>query len=339
MLEFSTLVMYINLKSNIINEGCIMSLQEIYNTYLKSGYAGIKSCSTKSGDEFFYLALLAFGEDDLTNAVQYANQAVELEPDNYVFVQGLLYLKSLIKLGKSNVYIDDKGFNAFINGGANISLYKETSNALHKEYLEYESISLFDIGVGDGKALLPAITNNIRHLDLLEPSEVMLKHLCSLLDADHKKLSYNAVCNTFQNFIKGNVGSWDIIQGTYSFHSFPYDERMNIFKWLRQHCKRVLIAEFDVPDFNDMFAPERYKHILKRYLKGLSEYDTDRDLVAQGFLMPVMLGYFDKSINRTTYEQPIQKWVVELENAGFNKVRAKQLYPYWWADAYIIDAS
>jgi hypothetical protein len=351
-----------------------MSLQEIYKSYLKSGYSYVRNYSAGSGDESFYLALLAFAENELADAVRFASLAEKLEPTNCVFSQGIRYLNSLLEFGKNNVYIDDKGFNAFINGGANIALYKETSNALYNIYTKYDQFSLFDIGVGDGKALLPAITGNIKHVDLLEPSEMMLKRLCSKLDAEYDKQSYNAFCCTFQNFTKERRRSnnyfnsicekpmrrskryagqakitkspdhqitksqWDIIQGTFSLHSFSNEERMDVLVWLRKHGRRVLIAEFDVPDFKDIFAPERYLHIIKCYLKGLSEYNADRDLVAQGFLMPVMFGYFDKSIYRTTYEQPIQKWVDNLKKAGFKKVNLKKLYPYWWADAYIIDA-
>ena len=358
-----------------------MSLLKIYEIYSKTGYDCLKNYSAGNGDEYFYLALLAFTENELADAVQFAHQAERFEPTNSVFVQGVRYLESLLEFGKNNVYIDDKGFNAFINGGANISLYNETSETLRKVYSKYETLNLLDVGVGDGKALLPAIGENINHIDLLEPSEGMLKRLCSQLDSGYGKQSYNAVCSTFQDFVKEqnsknhfistcenstsssksnarqtkitksldppiprspnppiSKSQWDIIQGTYSMHSFSFEERMDVFLWLRKHGKRVLIAEFDVPYFDDMFAPERYLHIVKRYMKGLSEYNSDRDLVAQGFLMPVMFGYFDKSINRTTYEQPIQNWVGDLNKSGFNKVVLKKLYPYWWADAYIIDA-
>ena len=177
--------------------------------------------------------------------------------------RGATYLKNLSKSGKGNVYINDRGFNAFINGGSNIALYEKTSSALRKVYTEYNEFSLFDIGVGDGKAILPAITENIRHIDLLEPSEAMLKRLCSKLDKNYKKQPYHATCSTFQNFAKNNTGDWDIIQGTYSMHSFSYEERINVLKWIRKHCKRVIITEFYVPDFDTMFAPERYRHIIK----------------------------------------------------------------------------
>jgi len=81
------------------------------------------------------------------------------------------------------------------------------------------------------------------------------------------------------------------------------------------------------------------KYIIKRYKIGLREYSVNNDTVAQGFLMPVMFGYFDKSLNRVNYEQPISDWVVDLNQSGFKKVKTKLLYNYWWASAYIIDAS
>jgi len=64
----------------------------------------------------------------------------------------------------------------------------------------------------------------------------------------------------------------------------------------------------------------------------------ERDLVAQGFLMPVMFGYFDPTAARTNYEQPLQAWVVQLQAAGFCQVSPRLLCPCWWAPAYLLDA-
>jgi hypothetical protein len=118
----------------------------------------------------------------------------------------------------------------------------------------------------------------------------------------------------------------------------PPDERPALFKWLRAHCKRVLIVEFDPPHFNGMYSPDRVRYVLQRYQKGLAEYANDGSLVAQGFLMPVMFGYFDQSAARTNYEQPIEEWIKAFDGAGFESVEKRRLFEYWWATAYIIDA-
>ncbi|MCP4149426.1 MAG: hypothetical protein GY757_16885 [bacterium] len=54
--------------------------------------------------------------------------------------------------------------------------------------------------------------------------------------------------------------------------------------------------------------------------------------------MPVFFGYFDSSTARTNYEQSIEKWATELKAAGFESVTTRQLYPYWWAPAFFVDA-
>ena len=54
--------------------------------------------------------------------------------------------------------------------------------------------------------------------------------------------------------------------------------------WLRAHCRRLLIAEFDVPDFAEQFAPARATYVSERFAQGVAEYADDGGLVAQGFL-------------------------------------------------------
>jgi hypothetical protein len=53
----------------------------------------------------------------------------------------------------------------------------------------------------------------------------------------------------------------------------------------------------------------------------------------------VLLGFFDQSSARTNYEQPVQMWMEQLGAAGFKQIKSYKLYPYWWADAYLIDAA
>ena len=73
------------------------------------------------------------------------------------------------------------------------------------------------------------------------------------------------------------------------------------------------------------YTPERVRYIVDRYQQGLAEYDNGDSLVAQGFLMPVMFGYFDQSAARTNYEQPIQKWIDEMDVANIEVVVATRL--------------
>ena len=100
----------------------------------------------------------------------------------------------------------------------------------------------------------------------------------------------------------------------------------------------MLIAEFDVPLFDELYHPARVRHVLARYEQGLAEYADDGGLVAQGVLMPVRFGYFDRSADRTNWEGPVEGWIEGLRAAGFRSIRTQALYPYWWADAVLLDA-
>jgi hypothetical protein len=154
-------------------------------------------------------------------------------------------------------------------------------------------------------------------------------------------ITAGAFKGTLQDFMTSTEENqrWDVVEATYSLQSIPPAQRPGVFQWLKRHGRRLLIAEFDVPDFfEEMFAPARVRHIVSRYQLGLAEYTQDGGKVAQGFLMPVMFGYFDPTAARTNYEQPIQTWANGLIAAGFTDVQARPLYPYWWADAYLIDA-
>ena len=75
----------------------------------------------------------------------------------------------------------------------------------------------------------------------------------------------------------------------------------------------------------------------ERYERGLAEYEGDA-LVVQGFLMPVMCGYFDPSNARPNYEQPIRDWQAEMARAGFARITQRTVDEYWWSRACLIDA-
>lgn len=53
--------------------------------------------------------------------------------------------------------------------------------------------------------------------------------------------------------------------------------------------------------------------------------------VCQGFLIPVMLGWFDEKKERTNYEEPTNKWIEDITSSGFLLKKQKNLFPYWWA--------
>ena len=318
-------------------------LETLWQRYRTGGYEAVRetalSPAPKNALAHFYLALLAFGADDFPQATRRAQTAAALQPSSRVFAQAAHYLRRVQKQGKANVYVDVDAFAAFIRGGGNVALYAAASAALRERYTGYKALRLLDIGVGDGLALLPALLDNVAQLTLVEPSEQMLRR--TTLALAERGMVAEAHNTTIQAFIAGAVGQkrhWDIIQATWSLQSIPPEDRPSVLGWMRNHGQRALIVEFDVPTFSAMFAPARVRYTVERYERGLAEYEHDADLVAQGFLMPVMFGYFDRSAARTNWEEPIRDWVNALREAGFSRVSAHKLYAYFWADAYLLDA-
>lgn len=314
-----------------------MSIAEIYHCYQAGGYAAAAQAHAEQADELFYLAALAFGEDDLSSAARFAAQAAARNPASLLYAAATAYLASLVRAGKSNVYLSPEAFGAFIRGGGNVPLYEATSAALRQVYLHSTARSLLDIGVGDGLALLPALTDSIARVDLVEPSAAML----DLTSAQLRKrgVPFHAFRGTLQEFAASAGERWDIAQATFSLQSLLPEERAPMLAWLRAHGRRLLIAEFDAPAFAEMYAPARVQYVADHFEQGLAEYQGDGGLVAQGFLMPVMFGYFDRTAARTNYEQPIAAWAEQLRAAGFADVTTTELYRYWWAPAYLIEAA
>lgn len=286
----------------------------------------------------FHQALTAFAAGDFAQAAAAARSAAQAAPQNRVFAAAVAYLERVLRDGKQGVYVSGEAFAAFIRGGGNIGLYAATSAALQAVYAEFASLRLLDIGVGDGMALLPALSPAIAELQLVEPSAALLER--TLAGLRERNVAAMAFGGTLQAFMQQHSGRWDLAQATYSLQSLPPAERQAALFWLREHCDRLLIVEFDAPAACAVpLTPECVAYVLARYEVGLAEYESDGGAVAQGFLMPVMFGYFDPGADRTTYEQPISAWERDLHRAGFQQVRSQALFRYWWATAYLLDAS
>jgi hypothetical protein len=287
----------------------------------------------------FREALQAYGRQDYAGATQHTQGALDQMPNSLVYAEALKYLQRVQREGKSNVYVSPEAFSAFIRGGGNVPLYENTSTALKRVYDEYDSLSLLDVGAGDGLALLPALTHakaRIRHLDVLEPSLAMLNKASDALN--QLNIDHRAINATIQQFMVASPGHYDVIESTYAMQSLRPEERPQVLSWLRRHAGRVLIVEFDAPDFADMYDPERVLYFVEHYERGLDEYPDDGGLVAQGFLMPVFFGGFDPGEARVNWEMPIAEWVRHLRDVGFNDIRTELIHDYWWAPAFLIDA-
>jgi hypothetical protein len=286
-------------------------------------------------NEHFAQALRAFGDGDYAAAAGLARGAAAEQPDSLVYPAATAYLERVIARGKAGVYATGEAFAAFIRGGGNLPLYASTSAALREAYSEYSHVGILDIGVGDGMALLPALAPQVVRIDLVEPSAPMLAQTRAALDA--RGIAYSAFNGSIQQFADEG-GLWELAQATFSLQSLGQLDRQIMLPWLRGHCARLLVAEFDVPDLSELYAPERMAHFTARYEQGLAEYADDGGLVAQGFLMPVFFGYFDRGAARTNYEQPIAAWEADLRAAGFFSIERRPIYDYWWAPAYLLDA-
>jgi hypothetical protein len=280
-------------------------------------------------------AIHAFHTADYAVAAAQAAQAAALAPSLLTHAAAT-YLARVAADGPASVYVTGEAFGAFIRGGGNVPLYERTSAALREEYAAYTQLRLLDIGVGDGLALLPALTPAVQHIDLVEPSAALLAQTTAALDA--RGVAYQAHQQRIQDFAAVTTERWDVAQATFSLQSLPPDERAETLRWLRDHTEHLLIVEFDVPQAAAQLDPAWVEHVLARYELGLAEYADAGDLVAQGFLMPVLFGYFDRTAARTNYEQPIAAWVADLYAAGFTKVTQRPIYPYWWAPAVLLRA-
>lgn len=313
-----------------------MSLEQLWQSFQANGYRADQLVGPDPTD-LFYAALLAFGHQDLARAAELAGRAAAGAPDERVFGEAAAYLGRVAGAGKPNVYVSGAAFAAFIGGGGNVPLYAATSAALRAEYGQHERLDVLDIGAGNGHALLPALTANIARLGVVEPSAALLAELRQRLEAAGRTCA--AFAGTAQEFAAQDGGGWTVIQATYSLHSIPPEQRPGLLRRLRDLGQRLLIVEFDVPEFAAMYDPARVRDILGRYRRGLAEYAGDGGLVAQGFLMPVLLGYFDQTAARTTYEQPIAAWAEQVRAAGFAAVEVRPLYDYWWAPACLVAGS
>ena len=126
-------------------------------------------------------------------------------------------------------------------------------------------------------------------------------------------------------------------QSTFALHTVPPNERTAVLIRLREHVNTLVLVEFDVPG-HDPTSDDHLAFLADTYERGLAEYDEDRDLVAGGFLMPVLVGQLTPGAPRVTYEQPAEGWSRQLEDSGYTDVQCTPLFPYWSSPAFIVTA-
>jgi ubiquinone/menaquinone biosynthesis C-methylase UbiE len=236
--------------------------------------------------------------------------------------------------GSAPVYDQPSAFTAFIRGGGNVGLYRALSAELAARYDAAEPESLLDLGCGDGLAVVPALeqaTHLPSRIDLVEPS-------VALLDGVHERVP-SAQCwqSTAQEFLARDDLGWDFVQSTFAMQSIEPEQRAEVLRTLQQRTGTLVLAEFDVPEFTEG-SPEHLRSLVERYERGVAEYGEDASLVAQGFLLPVLLGLVAGQ-ERTNWEHPAAVWADQLKTAGFTDVGVEPLADYWWSPAVLITAS
>lgn len=289
---------------------------------------------------YFLDAILAYNEQSFEEALRLTQKAARAEPQSLFFQQAMFFLQETAVNQSVNVYVSPEGFEKFIRGGGNLPLYSHTSTLLNEMYKKCAIQSVLDIGVGDGNALLPALSEKIATLDLVEPSVAMLNKLTQVLDKRHQPYkAYPMAWHLFRDQL-GSAATrvWDVIQMTFSAHTFPPDERLILLEWCAKRCRQFLIVEFDVPLFSEMLTLEVISYYVSRYEQGLAEY-KDEAQVMQEFLMPVFFGNFAHNSERVTFEQTAVHWQNDLEKAGFTAVQKFPIYDYWWAQAFLLIAT
>ncbi|MFK7802557.1 MAG: class I SAM-dependent methyltransferase [Anaerolineae bacterium] len=286
----------------------------------------------------FIESVFAYHEQSYEKAYELAKIAAGIESDSLFYQQAELFLKNVSAKKGSDVYASPEGFAEFIRGGGNVPLYANTSAQLKRIYEESEASTLLDIGVGDGHALLPALSESIQQLDCVEPSVAMLTALGKKL-SEHV-LQFQLHPQGWQDFreVIEPDRSWDIIQMTFSVHTFLPKDRADLLSWCANRGKQLILVEFDVPVFDKMLSPDVIGRYVSKYELGLAEY-PGQEAAMQQFLMPVFFGNFAHDSQRLTFEQPAVNWKAELESAGFSTIQQHPIYDYWWGPAFMLQAS
>ncbi len=326
-----------------------MSTRELWEQFQRGGLQACDPRQASTAGERHYLSVLAASEHAWRPAAEWACDAARLQPDSLLLREAADYLERRaggqrdVPYAAGDTADGPAAFDAFVNGGGNVPLYQAVSSALtaaHRRQADAlgHPIRLLDIGVGNGRALLPALSDAVGEIHVIEPSDGMLREFVAALTT--RGLTPTVQAATAQDALANTRDRWDVVEATFSLHSIPPKDRIETLARLRGRCKKLLVVEFDVREFEHDLAPERVLAFQEGFERGLAEYAPgERDLIARGFLMPVYFGYFDPGAERVTHEHGLRTWVGQLQRAGFEHVRCHLLYRYWWAPTYLIEAS
>ncbi|WP_158879663.1 class I SAM-dependent methyltransferase [Amycolatopsis anabasis] len=282
-------------------------------------------------------ALSALRNDDRSAAAKYA--AAAAEEGSRLGAELALHLDTATDRA---VYDQPAAFTTFVRGGGNVELYERLSDALARRYDQLRPATLLDVGCGDGLALGPALERTAQipaTVDVVEPS-------AALLDAAKARLAESGLIfelrtwhATAQDFFArlADGRRWHLAQSTFALQSLPPDERAGVLRALRETTEELVLAEFDTPEYPEG-SPEHLRSLVTRYERGIAEYGADARLVAQGFMLPMLLGQAAPTGGRNNWEHPAEQWRRQLGEAGFTYLTTEEIADYWWAPAVLIRA-
>ncbi len=270
-----------------------------------------------------------------------ANRAAERAADAGSLL-GVALSTYLRTAHRHDVYDQPAAFEAFITGGGNVDLYRRTSATLASAYAP--GMSLLDIGCGNGRALVPALqvagTNLPAAVDLVEPGADLLQHCVAAITTAALPIRTTGWQMGLIEFLATAPAGqrWHLAQSTFALQSLEPTERARGLAALAPRVDRLVVVDFDMPGHRAGSADQLH-YLAVRYEQGLAEYDDDRDLVAQGFLMPVLLGQLSEQTPRTNWEHPVADWVEQVTAVGFTDPQVQQVADYWSGPAFVLVAT